>query len=283
MLKKIIFGLLGAAVATSIYYRLQVNLPSSKAVPVALQIIDGAGGGVAGAAIGHWHADGEWQELGVSDTYGHWYGQVKLGTLLTISKSTAQGEYRAVHVHAMQNERALVSLKLSKGLRSFYPYRTDFAYEIASARLRPILTELSRKAGLVISALSLRKIEVVKIGKDWSVMATSVPDGQELYRFKVQTGYPLSVLAEKILLGIFQHTAQLYRSFYDERRAAWLLYNPAGFWRLQAGMRLTNAQGGNYTVVATTGSMVLEVLADADICRGYECQLYANHQRQAYY
>ena len=281
MLKKLTLGLLGGMVAISIYYCLQAELPVVKAVPISLQIVDDTGNNVAGAEVGHWHGHGEWKELGVSDAYGHWQGKVKAGTLLAISKSSSQGKYYAMH--EVQQGKAQVYMQLTAGLRSFYPYRTDLAYEIVSTRLRPILTQMSIKAGLVISALSKRKVKVHKEGKYWLIGATNIHEAKELYRFKVQTGYPLTVLAEKILLGIFQHTSQLYRSYYDERRAAWLVYNPAGFWRLRAGMRLTNAKGSSYTVTTTAGSMVLEVLADTDVCRGYECQLYSNHARQAYY
>ena len=281
MLKKLILGLFVSAVVASIYYCLRVELPVVKALPISLQIVDDTGSNVAGAEVGHWHGHGEWKELGVSDAYGHWQGMVKAGTLLAISKSSSQGRYYAMH--EVQREKDMVHLQLTAGLHNLYPYRTDFAYEIISPRLRPLLTKMSIKAGLVISALSRRKVRVHKEGRYWLVVATDIPDARKLYRFKVQTGYPLTVLAEKILLGIFQHTAKLYHSYYDERRAAWLVYNPAGFWRLRAGMRLTNAKGSNYTVVATAGSMVLEVIADIDVCRGYECKLYANHARQTYY
>ena len=92
---------------------------------------------------------------------------------------------------------------------------------------------------------------------------------------------------QKILRGIYAHTARAYTAWYEEEDQRWYVYNPAGFWRLRADAVLVNAQGRQFyspkTQTRTQHRLGLNAHDGESVCSQRECVVYSAHARQDVY
>ena len=92
---------------------------------------------------------------------------------------------------------------------------------------------------------------------------------------------------QKILRGIYAHTARAYTAWYEEEDQRWYVYNPAGFWRLRTDAVLVNAQGRplspHKTQPRARQQLELNARDGESICSQRECVVYSAHARQDVY
>ena len=278
MLGRTVIGvlLLLGCVGAGLVQHLRMGRVESSSRELVLQLLDSEGVILAGVEISKWNERGELQLLGISDAYGGWRGKVQQDEMLFLRKQSSLGVYATT----LEVAKARSIVRLPRQQTSGWG-RNSLEFQTPERALLRVLLRASSKAGLQVGAKSRVLVEIVKQDKHYQVRAHDRIAGSDIFAFQVRAVAALVRVARKILQGVYQHMQHAYTVFYGEEDSRWYVYNPHGFWRLRAGMKLISA-GGNEHELLTGGEMRL-ALEGENICSAAECQLYSSPQGKSLY
>ena len=185
---------------------------------------------------------------------------------------------RVLAVHDNEDGHLQVSLELESGKKS-----PRVSVELESGKKSPRVSvelESGKKSPRV-------SVELESGKKSPRAERVDTP-AHDLFSFQVTYRVLRSqATLQKILRGIYAHTARAYTAWYEEEDQRWYVYNPAGFWRLRADAVLVNAQGRQFyspkTKTRTQHRLGLNAHDGESVCSQRECVVYSAHARQDVY
>lgn len=260
----------------------------TRSLRFGVKLLDADGYPLAGVEIAQLHALRR-EVVGVSDAFGSWQGTLTVAKVLELQfakdSSTALLRAQRRYLAPQQVQQEVVRLQAVAPLTA-RPARVGRVRLVAATPfLRQALLAWSRQAGWLIAADGWQELRVAKA----ETLQVSFTVGEQL-RFSFQVDYRQlnsQATVQKILRGIYAHTARAYTVWHDEDSQRWYVYNPAGFWRLRADAVLVDAQGRQWHPQATRGrdrqQLAIKASDDESVCSQRECIVYSNHTRQDVY
>lgn len=284
----------GLALASFALYlwHARAEVATASTLTLSLRVLDMEGYPLAGAEIIQLHELGS-EVVGVSDSFGSWQGQLAVGHSNTLElqlKKLSAGmllQAQRTYPHAIEPRQDSVRL-YATALSA--PRRAQEGYmrlEVAEPYLWQALLDWCQRTNQPVAAHGARVLTVhgAEAGRLRVSLATSA---RELFSFQVSYRVLRSrATVQKILRGIYAHTARAYTAWYEEQEERWYVYNPAGFWHLRPDAVLVNAQGRQFHphLRQSHGRQQLELDAahGENVCSPRECVVYSAHARQAIY
>lgn len=283
----LITGSLLTAVVLCVWY-LRAGEQEMHRLQLSLRVLDPDGHPVAGARVLRLRATVR-EEVGISDAFGSWRGMLAaqsdelLG--LRIEKVSAAGlllAHRSYRVQQLHPQEVIYLQLHPQPVAARQPVES-VRLEITEPYLQRALLTWCRRVGMRIDSDSARVLAIDSsvVG---SLRVVSFEEQRTYFSFQVNyTVLRSRATLQKILRGIYAHTAKAYTAYYDEEVGKWYVYNPPGFWRLRRGALLVNAAGTELHPQRGRDRRQLEIRARESICRQQECVVYSAHTKQAVY
>ena len=262
----------------------------TRSLRFGVRLLDAEGYPLAGVEIAQLHALRR-EVVGVSDAFGSWQGSLTVTKVLELqfTKDTSTVLLRAQrrYLAPQQGQQEVVRLQAVAPLTARPASIERVRLVAATPFLRQALLAWSRQAGWWVAADGWQELLVAKVKE--GTLQVSFTAGEQL-RFSFQVDYrqlDSHATVQKILRGIYAHTARAYTAWHDEENQRWYAYNPAGFWRLRADAVLVDARGRQLQaqVTRTRDRQQLTITASdgESVCSQRECVVYSSHPRQNVY
>ena len=281
--------LLAAGLAVYLW-QAQAGEAGARSLRFGVRLLDAEGYPLAGVEIAQLHALRR-EVVGVSDAFGSWQGTLTVAKVLELQfekdSSTALLRAQRRYLAPQQGQQEVIRLQAVAPLTARPARVGRVRLVVATPFLRQALLAWSRQAGWLVAADGWQELHVAKANT--RTLQVSFTAGEQLH-FSFQVDYrqlDSQATVQKILRGIYAHTARAYTVWHDEESQRWYIYNPAGFWRLHANAMLVNAQGRplHPQVTPTRDRQQLAIKASdgESVCSQRECIVYSNHTRQDVY
>ena len=255
-----------------------------------LRVLDADGYPLAGAEIVRLHELRQ-EVLGVSDAFGIWHGHLPVAQdnllELRIKKVSMARVWQASRSYRIGQGKRQDSVRLPATSHSAVPRRGHVRVEADEPYVQQALHTWWQRAGLGMAAEGEHVLSVQDEGKG-QLRVSLASATSKLFSFQVS--YQVlgsAATVQKILRGIYAHSARAYTAWYEEETQHWHVYNPAGFWKLRPDAVLVNAQGRQFSPHAQQSrdqrQLVLSVGEGESVCSQRECIVYSSHIKQAVY
>ena len=262
----------------------------TRSLRFGVRLLDAEGHPLAGVEIAQLHALRR-EVVGVSDAFGSWQGSLTVAKVLELQfakdSSTALLRAQRRYLAPQQGQQEVVRLQAVAPLTARPARVGRVRLVVATPFLRQALLAWSRQAGWWVAADGWQELLVAKVKAE--TLQVSFTAGEQL-RFSFQVAYrqlDSQATVQKILRGIYAHTAHPYTAWHDEESQRWYVYNPAGFWHLQADAVLVDAHGRQWHPQVTQGQDRQQLTIAAgdgeSVCSPRECVVYSSHPRQDIY
>ena len=271
-------------------WQARVGEAARQALELQLRVFDADGYPLAGAEIVRLHALRQ-EVVGSSDAFGAWQGRLYFAqdnmVELQIKKTTALGLWRAQRSYRTGQGRRQDSVRLRAVPQHAAARAEHVRLEVAEPFLRQALHAWCQRAGVQVAAHGERVLTVHDDHNE-HLQVSLTTGGHDLFSFQVT--YRVlhsSATLQKILHGIYAHTARAYTAWHEAETGNWHVYNPAGFWQLRSDAVLVNAQGRRFYPQAQQPrdrrQLALAVADHESVCSARECVVYSAHARQEVY
>ena len=284
----------GLALASLALYLWQARaeVATASTVALSLRVLDTEGYPLAGAEIVRLHAL-EQEVVGVSDSFGGWRGQLAVGHSnaleLQFKKHSGVALLQAQRTYPRTAERVqdIVRLQATPPPASRRPQEGYMRLEVAEPYLRQALLDWCQRINQPVSAHGAQVL-TVHDAEDGQLQVSLATPARDLFSFQVTYRVLRSrTTVQKVLRGIYDHTARAYTAWYEEQEERWYVYNPAGFWHLRGDAVLVNAQGRRFyphpRQLHGRRQLALDAPHGESVCSPRECIVYSAHAKQDIY
>jgi len=284
----------GLALASLTLYLWQARpqVATASSVALSLRVLDTEGYPLAGAEIVQLHALRQ-EVVGVSDGFGSWRGELAVWhskTLeLQLKKHSASALLQAqrTYPHTAAQVQDIVRLQATPPPASRRPREGYMRLEVAEPYLRQALLDWCQRTNQPVSAHGAQVL-TVHDDDEGQLQVSLATSARDLFSFQVTYRVLRSrATVQKVLRGIYAHTARAYTAWYEEQEERWYVYNPAGFWHLRPDAVLVNAQGRQFYPQPRQRHGRQQLALDAphgeNVCSPRECIVYSAHVKQGIY